>query len=413
MKKNDHATVRSADTSTGAPDDRVVVLAPLGRDSAVICGAMAEAGVDCLTAGSIAELTTMVRREAGAALLTEEALTADGVAELSAALGQQPSWSDLPVLLLLAGRECLVSESARPVAALRMAGNVTVLVRPVPAVALVTAVQSALRARRRQYEVRDLIQREQAARQQAETATRLKDEFLATVSHELRTPLSAILLWIRLLSSGRVETERMQEAFQSIEGSAELQSRLIDDLLDVSRMLSGRPRLAAEEVQLSRVAQQAVTVARPMADAENVSLQSTIDPTTGLIQGDADRIQQVIWNLLSNAIKFTSAGGCVSLDVRADGRDVLICVSDTGQGIAPEFLPHVFERFRQADASSTRRHGGLGLGLAITQQLVQLHGGSVDVQSGGLGKGTTFTVRLPRMPPTDANRSRRPRSAAR
>jgi hypothetical protein len=385
-----------------------VLLAPLGRDAAVLCRVLGEGGIGCVAAADISELITLIRGGTiGAAMLTEEALTPGGVEQLTEALAEQPSWSDLPVLLLLAVVEQpLASQSARAAraarAALRVKGNITVLVRPVPSLALLTAVQAALRARRRQYEVRDLLHLEHAARLEAEQANRLKDEFLATVSHELRTPLSAILLWSRLISSGRVDSVNMRSALQSIERSAESQSRLIEDLLDVSRMVSGKLQLNVEEINLAPVAEDALAVVSPMAQAKSIRLEATIDADAGIVRADAARVQQVIWNLLGNAVKFTPARGSVSLDLRRADGHVVIRVSDTGQGIAAEFLPHVFERFRQADAAPTRRHGGLGLGLAITQQLVELHGGSVSVESAGLGKGTTFSVRLPWARPLDA-----------
>jgi CheY-like chemotaxis protein/two-component sensor histidine kinase len=223
----------------------------------------------------------------------------------------------------------------------------------------------------------------------------VKDEFLATVSHELRTPLSAILLWSRLMTSGRLDSGRIAEGLRSIHDSAELQSRLVEDLLDVSRMLSGKLQLQTEEIQLATAAENALEVVRPMAQGRHVRLESRIDPVAGVVRADPDRVQQIIWNLLGNAIKFTPAQGRVMLELRREGACVAICVRDTGQGIAANFLPHVFDRFRQADGAPGRRHGGLGLGLAISQQLVELHGGSISVVSEGAGLGSTFTVRFP------------------
>ena len=382
----------------GAPAglaERVVVLAPLGRDAAVVCRTLGGRDVACVTAGSIAGMVTLVREGAGAALLTEEALTSSGVVSLSETLAQQPSWSDLPVLLLLAGSERLAPGAARAMAALHAAGNVTILVRPVPAVALVTTVQAAIRARRRQYEVRDLMEREHAARLQAEHANQLKDEFLATVSHELRTPLSAILLWAKLAATSRLKAEQVPEALRTIERSAEAQSQLIDDLLDASRMVSGKLRLSAEECQLEPAVREAVEVVQPAAEAKGVRIEATLNRAAGVVLADPDRIRQVVWNLLSNAVKFTPRGGDVLIHLGREGDYVRIEVTDTGAGISAEFLPHVFDRFRQADASAGRRHGGLGLGLAITHQLIELHGGTITAESDGEGMGSTFIVRLP------------------
>jgi len=375
--------------------EHLVVLAPFGGDAAVVGQALATGGIHCVPVGDVASLAAALQDEVGAVLLTEEALTPQGAATLAAALARQPAWSDLPVVLLLASSDRLLPEAARQVAALRLAGNITVLVRPVPVLTLVTAVEAALRARRRQYEVRDLIGQERGARERAEAATRLKDEFLATVSHELRTPLAAILIWGNLIGSGRVQAKDMAMALQAIESSAEAQSRMIEDLLDVSRMLSGKLHVQLHAGQLAPIAEAALTVVRPTAQARRLALEVQIDPAAGIVLADPGRMQQVLWNLLANAVKFTPTGGRVALRlVRREGH-VEVQVSDTGIGIGRAFLPHVFERFRQADAGTTRQQGGLGLGLAIARQLVELHGGSVAVDSPGEDQGSTFTVRLP------------------
>lgn len=375
--------------------EHLVVLAPFGGDAAVVGQALATGGLHCVPVGDVASLAAALQDEVGAVLLTEEALTPEGAATLAAALARQPAWSDLPVVLLLASSDRLLPEAARQVAGLRLAGNITVLVRPVPVLTLVTAVDAALRARRRQYEVRALIGQERGARERAEEATRLKDEFLATVSHELRTPLAAILIWGNLIGSGRVQAKDMAMALQAIESSAEAQSRMIEDLLDVSRMLSGKLHVQLCAGQLAPVAEAALTVVRPTAQARRIDLDVQLDPAAGIVLADPGRMQQVIWNLLANAVKFTPSGGRVTLRlVRREGH-VELQVRDTGIGIGREFLPHVFDRFRQADAGTTRQQGGLGLGLAIARQLVELHGGSVAVDSPGQDQGSTFTVRLP------------------
>ena len=375
--------------------EHLVVLAPFGGDAAVVGQALATGGILCVPVGDVASLAVALQDEVGAVLLTEEALTPQGAATLAAALARQPAWSDLPVVLLLASSDRLLPEAARQVAALRLAGNITVLVRPVPVLTLMTAVEAALRARRRQYEVRDLIGQERGARERAEAATRLKDEFLATVSYELRTPLAAILIWGNLIGSGRVQAKDMAMALQAIESSAEAQSRMIEDLLDVSRMLSEKLHVQLHAGQLAPIAEAALTVVRPSAQARRIALEVQIDPAAGIVLADPGRMQQVLWNLLANAVKFTPTGGRVALRlVRREGH-VEVQVSDTGIGIGRAFLPHVFERFRQADAGTTRQQGGLGLGLAIARQLVELHGGSVAVDSPGEDQGSTFTVRLP------------------
>jgi PAS domain S-box-containing protein len=233
------------------------------------------------------------------------------------------------------------------------------------------------------------------AHSEAETANRLKDEFLATVSHELRTPLNSILGWARLLHSGQLDTESSVQALETIERSALAQGQIIEDILDVSRIITGKLRLDVATVDIGKLLADAVQSMRPTADVKGVSLKTVLDTKTNLIWGDAQRLQQVIWNLLSNAIKFTSKGGRVQVALSRINSQVEIRVNDTGKGIKPEFLPHVFERFRQADSSTTRTHGGLGLGLAIVRHLTELHGGSVTAESPGEGLGATFTITLP------------------
>jgi PAS domain S-box-containing protein len=239
---------------------------------------------------------------------------------------------------------------------------------------------------------------EQEARAEAERANRLKDEFLATLSHELRTPLNAILGWSQVLQYNNLDEAGIKRATATIERNARAQNQLIDDILDVSRIITGKLRLDVRAVDLSNVISEAVDAARPAAEAKNIRLQTLIDPQATQISGDPDRLQQVVWNLLSNAIKFTPKYGRVQLRLERVNSHIEIVVSDTGAGIKPEFLPFVFERFRQSDGSMTRRHGGLGLGLAIVRQLVELHGGAVSVESKGEGQGSTFIVSLPCLP---------------
>ena len=254
-----------------------------------------------------------------------------------------------------------------------------------------------------------LLESEREARIAAENANRLKDEFLATVSHELRTPLNAILGWSQMVQSRELSDLQKQTAFQTIERSARAQNQLIDDLLDVSRIITGKLRLNVRTVELASVITAAVDAVRPAAEAKNIRLQTLLDPQAGPISGDSDRLQQVVWNLLSNAVKFTPKDGRVQVRLERVNSHVEIVISDTGKGIEPEFLPFVFDRFRQSDGSMTRRHGGLGLGLAIVRQLVELHGGTVNVISAGEEQGSTFTVFLPLLPvrsntPDDASR---------
>jgi signal transduction histidine kinase/ActR/RegA family two-component response regulator len=252
-------------------------------------------------------------------------------------------------------------------------------------------------AQRAIQEREELLAREREARQQAEIASRAKDEFLGTLSHELRTPLNAIFGWTRMLSTGGLDEETVSRAIETIERNAKLQARLIDDMLDVSRIISGKLRLDAQPVELTAVINAAVDTSRPAAEAKDIRIQVVLDFGAGCVLGDLVRLQQVIWNLLSNAIKFTPKHGRVQIQLERINSHVEITVSDTGPGIDEEFLPHVFERFRQADSSITRKHGGLGLGLAIVRHLVELHGGSVEASNRADRTGASFVVKLPVM----------------
>ena len=245
-----------------------------------------------------------------------------------------------------------------------------------------------------------LLVRERAARSDAEKANRLKDEFLATLSHELRTPLNAVIGWSRMLKSGRLDPESAEHAVEVIERNAWAQKQIIEDILDVSRVITGKLQLHLTPVDLVGVVKAALDAVRPALEAKDISVEESYQEELKVIAGDADRLQQVVWNLLSNASKFTPVGGTVAIRITQDKTYVEIEIIDSGPGIAPEFLPHVFERFRQADGSTTRTHQGLGLGLAIVRHLVELHGGVISAQNVDLGSGAVFTVKLP-LPSTE------------
>ncbi len=243
---------------------------------------------------------------------------------------------------------------------------------------------------------RRLVESERAARTQAEEAGRLKDDFLATLSHELRAPLTAIVGWSSVLQrQSAADRDLLQRGLSVIDRNIKLQLQLIDDLLDMSRIVAGKMRLDVQTVDLREAIWNAISAVQPAADAKGVSIHSVLDPLAGPMRGDLNRLQQIVWNLLSNAVKFTPKGGHVQVSLERVNSHVEIVVADTGQGIDAAFLPYVFERFRQADPSSTRRYGGLGLGLAIVKHLTELHGGTVKVKSPGPGLGATFTVELP------------------
>jgi PAS domain S-box-containing protein len=267
--------------------------------------------------------------------------------------------------------------------------------------------QEQIRALLREVEQQSNLLREEAverrraeaaaedARAKAEQAGRTKDEFLAVASHELRTPLNAILGWAQMLRGGSVDPSGFMRGLETIERNAKAQVRLIDDILDGSRIITGKLHLEIRALDLNTVVEGAVEAVRPAAAGRNIAVSIELESAAAHIKGDPDRLQQVIWNLMNNAIKFTPKGGRVNVSGRRVGTHIELSVSDNGQGIPQEFLPHVFERFRQADASSTRRHGGLGLGLALVRHLVEAHGGTARAESAGEGKGASFTLTLP------------------
>lgn len=261
-----------------------------------------------------------------------------------------------------------------------------------------------------------LLDSERLARAEAERASRLKDEFLATLSHELRTPLNAVLGWATILREKKQSDQQMVQGLDAIDRNARVQAQIIDDLLDMSRIISGKVRLDVQPLDLPAIVLEAVDTVRATASARNIRLQTVIDPLNASILGDPNRLQQVFWNLLNNAIKFTPKGGRVQVLLQRINSHVDVSVVDTGEGISPEFLPFIFNRFQQADPTTTRRHGGLGLGLAIVKSLVELHGGTVRAKSPGIGKGASFIVTLPLTvfhPPPDEGDREHPKSRSR
>ena len=391
---------------------RVLVFAPVGRDGALTREFLSRSSIPAVVCPSIDQVCTEFAGQAGAIILTEEALDDSSFPNLTAALNRQPAWSDIPVILFAGG--------VQNTAALRVLGvvealrNVTVIERPIRVAAVVSVVRAALRARLRQYEMRDTLVALRAARSEAEAASRLKDEFLATLSHELRTPLNAILGWTSMLRHGQVDPGQVAHALDVVERNARAQAQLIEDVLDMARIITGKLRVDLCPVALGPILESAVEAARPAALAKHIRIRVDLRDVPA-IQGDAGRLQQVLWNLLSNAVKFTPPGGDVSVALGLASSQALVTVSDTGPGLAPDFLPFIFDRFRQADQSVTRGHGGLGLGLSIVKHLVELHGGSVRAESAGVGHGASFQVALP-IPvlieaPADRHASEPPRDA--
>src|SRR5262245_17793387 len=299
--------------------------------------------------------------------------------------------ADHDVLIARDGRETPIDNRAAPIKDER--GN---LIGVVLAFRDITERSRIEKARERLLIYEQEARREaEVAGRRAEEASRSKDEFLATVSHELRTPLNHILGWIAMLRSGKLQPDKIQKAFDTIERNVRAQGRLIDDLLDVSRIVSGKLLIEPRQIEIAKVIEAAAESIGPVADEKGVKFKTILDPEAGMVTGDPDRLQQAVWNLLTNAVKFTPEGRHVELRLTRVNSQIEITVSDEGRGISADFLPHIFDRFSQQDATAARQHGGLGLGLAIVRHLVELHGGSVRVESAGEGRGATFTITLP------------------
>ena len=389
-------------------DQRILILAPTGRDGELAARFLRDGGLDARVCDRIETLCQEMLDGAGLIFLTGEALTPEAMQCLVEALALQPTWSDIPIVVLTSGGG-ETPGNVEALSALVETGNVTLIERPVRVMTLMSTIKAGLRARQHQYEVREYLLAEQRVRialeeseqrlrvalAAAEEASRLKDEFLATVSHELRTPLTAVLGWSHLLRSGQLDAQAATHAVKIIERNARSQQQLVEDLLDVSRIITGKLRLDVRPLDPATFIEAAIEAVKPAAEAKDIRLQNQIDPGVISVSGDQARLQQVVWNLLSNAIKFTPRGGRVEVRLERVDSHIEISVSDTGQGIHENFLPYVFDRFRQADGTTTRQHSGLGLGLAIVRQLVEMHGGVVEARSAGEEKGANFVVKLP------------------
>jgi signal transduction histidine kinase/CheY-like chemotaxis protein len=374
-------------------DERILIFAPVGKDAPLTLDVLRRADLPGSVCQTASDLCNELMRGGSVVLLTEEALEDRGAGELMECLRTQPAWSDIPILLFGdAERSEMYLRTLRLLEGLR---NVVLLERPIRLGAALSLIRSAMRGRERQYELRDLLRDLADAREEAERANRLKDEFLATLSHELRTPLNAILGWTAMLRDGNVRSANAERALETIHRNAMAQVQIVNDLLDVSRIVRGNLQLEPRLMPIAPLVTTSMDSVMPTAEAKGVTISVSQPAEPILVWGDHARLQQVLWNLLSNAVKFTPAGGRIDVSIDADRADARIRISDSGSGIAREFLPHVFERFRQADGSATRAHGGLGLGLAIVHHLVELHGGRLTAESDGEGRGSTFTVYLP------------------
>jgi signal transduction histidine kinase/ActR/RegA family two-component response regulator len=381
------------------PDERVLILAPRGRNSELIDGTLRRGGFGTYICGDIDDLCAELLKPTGAIIVCEESFTRLGLDCFIATLGRQPAWSEIPLLVMTGGGKT-TRGSFEIAKALGPRANVTLMERPIRILTLLSAIRTALRARRRQYEVRDLLSREQQARAAAEAASKAKDHFLATLSHELRTPLNPVLMTISAMVDDEQLPERYREDVDLIKRNIVLESKLIDDLLDLTRIARGKLELHNEAVDVHALLEHALKTCCE-SDIRRKRLQSRtkLRATSFFVWGDGARLSQVMWNLIKNAVKFTPEGGTIELRSENSGDGSLVLsVIDSGIGIEPSAASRIFDAFEQESRGITRRYGGLGLGLAICKALVELHGGSISVHSEGKNCGATFTVSLATVP---------------
>ncbi|HEY7474465.1 MAG TPA: ATP-binding protein [Vicinamibacterales bacterium] len=391
-----------------AVERRVLILAPTGRDAQMTVDLLARAGIDGVPCASLAELSNEIETGAAAVLVAEEAISEYQYLSLAPALARQPPWSDLPIVVLTSQG----ADSESVAHAVRTLGNVTLLERPARVAALVSAVRTALRARERQYQIRAHLRDRERVAESLNEADRRKDEFLAMLAHELRNPLAPISNALQVLRlSGLTDpvASRMCEVMQR---QVDHMVRLVDDLLEVSRITRGKITLHSEPSDLTVIIRNAVDVSRPLIDAAGHRLSIHMLDTPILVDGDPIRLTQVFANLLNNAAKYTPERGKITLTAqKRDGRAV-ISVRDSGEGIAPEMLARVFEMFTQAPPAAAQAKGGLGIGLTLVRQLVELHGGAVEAFSEGPGMGSEFIVTLPLLVAAAAGSAKSPEANA-
>ena len=359
------------------------IVAPIGRDAELMCAQLSGAGLRCEASKDVHEVCDRLQEGVGALIVTEESLPMDAMARLAKTLSVQPPWSELPIIILTGAPSLDVKQ--RVFEGLRRRTNVTLVDRPVRITTLISAAQSALRARQRQYEVRDLMK-------QLEERVNERDRFLAVLGHELRNPLGAILLASQMTGDdGKLDSDHAH----LIERQSQHLSRLVNDLLDLSRVAAGKITLQREPVDLRGISAQSLRVVKPAADKQKLEIQAAIPDKPVIVDADPVRIDQIITNLLTNAIKYTPEGGHVMLTIGVDGQQAFVNVSDDGVGIAPERIGGIFELFAQAENAIGRAQGGMGIGLALVRNLVDLHEGHVEAKSDGVGKGSSFEVRFP------------------
>lgn len=360
-------------------EQRVLIYAPVGKDARLVCQVLERAGLGSFICGRTTEIATELAKGVGTLFIAEEGLTADFLKSITQFLKQQQTWSDLPILVL--SKRGLDSPGMRAI--YQRLGNVTLLERPIQSVTMITAVSSALRTRKRQYEMREVDRR--------------KDEFLAMLAHELRNPLAPISAASELLRIANLDRERINQTSEIISRQVNHMTGLIDDLLDVSRVSRGLITLEQAKLDAKQIVLSAVEQVRPLVDSRRHHLTLQTPSEAIFVQGDQKRLIQIVTNLLNNAAKYTPEGGNIVLALETNGKYVTFRVADTGIGIAPMMIARVFDMFSQAERTSDRSQGGLGIGLALVKSLAELHHGTVSVHSAGIGYGSTFAFTLPRI----------------
>ncbi|HYC89471.1 MAG TPA: HAMP domain-containing sensor histidine kinase [Thermoanaerobaculia bacterium] len=378
-------------------DERILILAPTADDAALVAEILTERALDPVIVPDAAALAREIEAGASVVLIASEAVAETGGGpRLRGALERQEAWSEMPIVLFGGDIE---DAASRAIERLGTRAQIILLERPLGIATFVTAIDAALRSRRRQYEVKRLLDAltESAAEiaRAHEAATRAKDEFLATLGHELRSPMTAIRGWIHLLKEGALTAEEAATALSMIDSSTKVQARIIEDLMDVSRIIAGKVMIEPSRIDLKPVIENVVATFRPAAALQGIHLTAALHTEPLFVWADETRLQQIGWNLLSNAIKFTPRGGSVHVSLVRENAAAVFRVRDTGQGIAPDMLPHVFERYRQEEGDAQKSHQGLGLGLAIVRHLVESHGGTIQAFSEGRGKGAELAVTLP------------------
>ena len=378
--------------------ETVLIIAPLSRDAEVMSSALAGVGIATEICGEVAEVSTRISHDAGVILLTEEALTPSALGMLTDAVQAQPPWSDVPIIVLMAmGR--MGPLTAAVTTSFQRLGNVTLLERPIPVMTLLSTVEAGLRARRRQYEVRDHLAERQRRSEEVEAESRAKDEFLAMLGHELRNPLGAMSAAAHVLDMAAApERDSTALARRVIVRQLRHITRLVDDLLDVSRVTSGKIQIARRPVDAAAAVANCIAALHASGAVNRHTINVTVVPVW--VDADDVRLDQIVNNVVVNALKYTPEGGRIDVSVEAIEAEAIIRVRDTGIGIPPELLPRVFDLFVQGGRAIERTQGGLGIGLTLVRRLVELHGGSVHVSSGGVGQGSAFTVRLPAVAPS-------------